>query len=314
MPRIADSRPPFPAVLLEAGLLVAVLLALMLLAGCAPQAQSPWLASDESGRLLLMEDGRPVLGFNHGPQLANGAPEHRRREGYVYPLYTPAGVSPLDDFPEDHWHHRGLFWAWPVIEYEGKTYDIWTLGPGITLKHLEHQVDLSGNVALLQAKQAWYVGETRIVKEDVALRVNRAVGVSDARDRSRTLEIEVTLEATGKPVLIGGQPDQTKGYGGMNLRFAPRTSTRIFTPEGEVPENEDMTPHAWATLEAQYGGKAAGVRVESLEGNPGHPQGWCLRPYGFLGANYPGTGSHLLEPGMPLTLRYRVTIYDGRRP
>lgn len=279
----------------------------VVLAACSSPAPSPfrWEPAATPGRLMLVENGQPVLGYNFGPQLANGAPEHRRREGYIFPLYTPSGVSPLDDFPVDHWHHRGLFWAWPVIEYEGKTYDIWTLGPGIELKRLDHQYRTASNAALLSMEHGWYVGDTRIVKELVA------VAVEPTRDNARTLEIAVTLEALGKPVVIGGQPDKTKGYGGMNVRFAPRTDTRIITPEGEVPEDEDMVPHVWAALEANYGGKPAGVRVESLEGSPGHPPGWCLRPYGFIGANYPGTGSHTLEPGKPLTLRYRVTVYDG---
>jgi len=254
---------------------------------------------------MLLEDGRPVLGYNHGPQLANNAPEHRQREGYLFPLYTPAGVSPLEDFPQDHWHHRGLFWAWPVIVYEGKTYDIWTLGPGITLKHHNHSSSATGIAATLDAEQGWYVGDTQIVKETISLRVEPTVA------NARSLEIAVTLEALGKPVVIGGQPDQTKGYGGMNVRFAPRTATRITTPEGEVPKDEDMVSHTWASLEANFDGKPAGVRVESLTGNPGQPPGWCLRPYGFIGANFPGTGSHTLQPGMPLTLRYRVTVYDG---
>ncbi|MCW5964779.1 MAG: PmoA family protein [Bryobacterales bacterium] len=288
-----------------------LLLALLLSACSSPPAPFHWDASDP-GRLVLMDDDRPVLGYNHGPQLANNAPAHRTREGYIFPLITPAGVSPLDDFPQDHWHHRGLFWAWPVIQYEGKTYDIWTLGPGITLKHHQHAFSASSSAtsktATLDANQGWFVGDKQIVKEDIALRVEPAQG------NARSLEIEVKLEALEKPVVIGGQPDQTKGYGGMNLRFAPRTETRIITPEGAVSEDEDMVPHTWAALEANYDGKPAGVRVESLEGNPGHPPGWCLRPYGFVGANFPGTGSHTLEPGKPLTLRYRVTVYDGTQP
>ncbi len=285
----------------------AVLALFLALAACADPASGPfrWEASATTGRLMLMEGGRPVLGYNHGPQLANNAPADRRREGYIFPLYTPAGVSPLDDFPQDHWHHRGLFWAWPVIEYVGKSYDIWTLGRGIALKHQQHKVSTASDSAALEAEQGWYVGDTQIVKESIILRVEPATA------NERQMEIAVTLESVGKPVVIGGQPDKTKGYGGMNLRFAPRTDTRITTPEGTIAEDEDMVPHVWAALEAKYQGKPAGIRVESLDGNPGHPQGWCLRPYGFIGANYPGTGSHTLEPGKPLTLRYRVTVYDG---
>lgn len=281
----------------------------LLLAGCSvPPSPFHWEHSETPGRLLLMVGDHIVLGYNHGPQLANDAPAHRSREGYIFPLLTPAGVSPLDDFPKDHWHHRGLFWAWPVIEYDGETYDIWTLGPGITLKHHQHVFAVTSRGATLDAEQGWYVGDKQIVNESIDVRVEPTIG------NAHTLDITVTLEASDAKVVIGGQPDLTKGYGGMNLRFAPRTDTRITTPEGDVTEDEDMVPHAWAALEAKYEGKAAGVRIESLDGNPGHPPGWCLRPYGFIGANFPGVGSHTLAPGKPLTLRYRVTVYDGAAP
>jgi hypothetical protein len=282
-----------------------LLVALLLSACSAPTETFEWQPADTPGRLMLFEGDQPVLGFNHGPQLASQAPENRAREGYIFPLYTPSGVSPLDDFPRDHWHHRGLFWAWPVIEYDGLTYDIWTLGPGITLKHHQHRTGTNNGTATLEADQGWYVGDKQIVSETVELRVQPAA------INARSLEIAVTLEALDQPVVLGGSPDRGKGYGGMNVRFAPRTDTRITTPEGEIPEDEDMVPHAWTALEANYEGKPAGVRVESLEGNPGNPQGWCLRPYGFIGANFPGTASHTLKPGSPLTLRYRVTVYDG---
>jgi hypothetical protein len=286
---------------------LALLLMALLLSSCSTHTNESfrWQAADTPGRLMLFEGGRPVLGYNHGPQLANNAPEHRRREGYIFPLLTPAGVSPLDDFPQDHWHHRGLFWAWPVIAYEGKTYDIWTLGPGIHLKHHEHRLGTEEGMATLEAEHGWYVGETQIVTESIALRVAPAEG--DAR----SLEIAVTLEALLEPVVLSGSPDQGKGYGGMNLRFAPRTDTQITTPEGAVSQDEDMVSHAWAALEAVYEGKPAGVRLASMEGNPGYPPGWCLRPYGFVGANFPGTVPHTLEAGKPLTMRYRVTVYDG---
>jgi len=73
------------------------------------------------GRMELREGGKAALVYNYGPQLKAGAPEDRRRCCYIFPLYTPGGVSMLDDFPADHWHHRGLFWAWPVVETKEKS-------------------------------------------------------------------------------------------------------------------------------------------------------------------------------------------------
>ena len=261
------------------------------------------------GKLRLMQGASTVLDYNYGPQLKPGVPEDRRREGYIYPLYTPAGVSPLDDFPEDHYHHRGVFWAWMWIRYQGKAYDIWTLKPGI--EHRFHKIiEKTGgeNSAYLGVENGWYVGGKLIVRETVDITVDRAI------ENKRDLEVAVTLEATESTVEIAGSPDQAKGYGGLCVRFAPREQTRILTPEGEVREDENEVPHAWAALEGFFGAKRAGVRIESDPGNPGHPPGWCLRPYGFVGANFPGVDPVALKPGEALGLTYTVTVYDGQLP
>jgi hypothetical protein len=143
------------------------------------------------------------------------------------------------------------------------------------------------------------------VRETVDITVDRAI------QNQRSLDLAIALEAVEKDVTIAGSPDQAKGYGGLCVRFAPRTDTRILTPEGPVMKDENEVPHAWAALEALYGGKRAGVRISSDSSNPKHPPGWCLRPYGFVGANFPGVQPHTLSPGKPLNLSYQVTVYDG---
>ena len=34
------------------------------------------------------------------------------RSNYIHPLYALDGEVLTEDFPEDHPHHRGIFWAW----------------------------------------------------------------------------------------------------------------------------------------------------------------------------------------------------------
>jgi len=45
--------------------------------------------------------------------------------------------------------------------------------------------------------------------------------------------------------------------------------------------------------------------------HPGHPPGWCLGEYGFLGVDWPGLGRYVLEPGKPVVLAYRVFVHRG---
>jgi hypothetical protein len=255
---------------------------------------------DTGGRLEVREDGNPVITYNYGMQLRNGAPEVKRRSGYVHPVWAPNGVVVTQDFPKDHWHHRGIFWAWPYIEFEGKRRDMWTLTGGIQARHEKWLEKKGGQTAVIAAENGWYFGTQKIATEMVRIRVEPLKGLA------RRMHYEITLQAV-KPFEMAGMQDG-KGYGGFNVRFAPREDTVVRTDKGVEARDTDLVPHAWAELEATYQGKRARLRIDSDPKNPGYPEGWCLRSYGFLGANYPGIQPVHMEPGKPVTLRYTVTV------
>jgi hypothetical protein len=255
---------------------------------------------DAGGRVELREDGRPVLAYNYEMRLENGAPEVKRRSGYVHPVWAPNGAVVTDDFPKDHWHHRGIFWAWPVIEYNGVRRDMWTLTGGIQGRHEKWLDRKEGKTAVLAAENGWYFGGEIIAAETVRIRVEPLKGAE------RRMHYEITLLPL-KAFRLAGMQDG-KGYGGFNIRFAPRENTVVRTDNGVEAKDTDLVPHPWAELEATYAGKRARLRVESDPKNPGYPEGWCLRNYGFLGVNYPGLQPLNMEPGKPLVLRYTVTV------
>lgn len=266
-------------------------------------AAAPFEFRDISSTSIeLRENGQPVYVYNHGMMLANGAPENRRRAGYLHPVYAPNGVVVTDDFPRDHWHHRGIFWAWPIVMIDGKRHDQWMMAtPQTRLERwLEKKVFPSS--AVLAAENGWYLGEQKVVSETIRITAH------PVRDGKRILDFELTFTATTAPVEIAGSPDNRKGYGGFSVRFAPRQNTVLTTDAGREAKDTDMVPHPWAQLEAEYGGRRAALRIDDDPSNPGAPNGWCLRHYGFLGVNFPGTQPFQLVPGKPLKLKYRVTL------
>ncbi|HNY39536.1 MAG TPA: PmoA family protein [Bryobacteraceae bacterium] len=257
----------------------------------------------------LFENGKPVLVYNAGVESRPEAPPERARCCYVYPLYTPAGVSPLDDFPKDHWHHRGLFWAWPYVSINGKVHDIWMKMDGIhDVTGAPIKTTTQGKLARLDSENYWEADGVRIVRERASITVHPAQG------NARTLDLKLTFEALDKPVELRGSQEKGKSYGGLNVRFAPREATTIRSSDGPVPKDTDLVAHEWAEFEAVYGGKRAVVRFESDKRNPHAPPQWCLRYYGFVGAAFPGrtesVSGYTLVKGKPLTLRYRVTLTD----
>ena len=179
-------------------------LTLILFASLLPAGEFAW--NDIAGAMVLTEDGKTALAYKHAAALAPGAPEDRRRCCYLFPVMTPAGVSPLDDFPTDHYHHRGLFWSWPVVEAEGQRYDIW-LVKGIaarTVGPVNARIDKGR--AYLEARNGWFAGEQQLVKEQVRVEVHPAAGPT------RTLRVELQFEAISAPVTLRGSQEKGKSY------------------------------------------------------------------------------------------------------
>lgn len=286
------------------------LLLLALIAGGLMEAPLSWHTSGAPGSYVELRSGdQPILRYNYGVQLPNGVPENRARCCYVYPLWTPAGVSPLDDFPKDHYHHRGLFWAWPDVRIAGVSYDGWMMkGLKTVHKGLHSELRSAGRLAVLNVDNEWVAAGKTIAT------VREQYEIYTRDGQSRTLNVALTLTATDAPIVLRGSHEEGKSYGGLSLRFAPRESTVIRTEKGVSEKDEDLNPHEWAELEAVYNGRKAAVRIDNAASNDGSLPQWCLRNYGFLGAAFPGKSaqrdSMTLEPGKSLTLRYSVVISD----
>lgn len=261
-----------------------------------------------NGQMELREGGNPALVYNYGPQLKEGAPEAKRRCCYIFPVYTPGGLSFLDDFPSDHWHHRGLFWSWPIVETGGKSYDIWMMFTAKERSVKMPTVSVNARQARLDTENIWEADGQNIVRENLRLTVLPTAGMS------RELDLELTWEALKDPVTLQGSSERGKSYGGLSARFAARQGT-ILRADGEVlTKDEDLNPRKWAELEGVYNGKRAVLRITPDEKNPGAPHQWCLRNYGFVGASFPGrtekVDRYTLQPGKPLTLKFQVRVSD----
>ncbi|HNY41860.1 MAG TPA: PmoA family protein [Bryobacteraceae bacterium] len=279
--------------------------ALWMLASTLASAQGPFQFREITpASLELVENGKPVLVYNHGMVLKDGVDEKYRRSSYIHPLYAPDGTILTDDFPKDHPHHRGICWSWPIVTFENKSYDVWAV-IGMHQRFVRWVTKrTSRRNAVLAVENGWFVGERRAAKETVEMTVHPAAG------NRREIDFKLTFEAVGTPVEVTGR--EVKGYGGFGVRFAPRTDTVLRTDKGVEPKDTDMVPHPWAELEATFNGRRAGLRVEDGKGNPKHPNGWCLRHYGYVAVNCPGLETITLTPGKPLVLNYRVTAFSAQ--
>jgi len=269
-----------------------------------PSVQERFSITETDDGLSLSERGRPVFVYRHKEQLAPGVPEKYRRATYLHPLFDLRGNAITDDFPKDHLHHRGLSWTWAHVGVAGEVYDLWAC-EGVRQVFEKWIARETGPVcATIGVKNAWWTAQRKIMDEWVWIRA------FPANEYGRAIDVLLTLKAL-EPIELSGRKE--KGYSGFGLRYGPRQTTIITTPQGVEAADTDLKRFPWADETGNFGGSTSlsGAAIFQHSSNPRSPAGWCLRHYGFIGVSWPGVEIIPLEPGKALTLRFRVWVHDG---
>ncbi|WP_423444259.1 DUF6807 family protein [Limisphaera sp. VF-2] len=255
--------------------------------------------------LGLWEGERPVLVYNHGVIRRPGVAEHLARSTYVHPLYGLDGEVLTDDFPSDHLHHRGLFWAWPHVRIGEAHYDLWLLR-GIR-QQFERWIrrEATNEGARLEVENGWYVGADKVVAEEVRFHVH------PAREDARAVDVAFTWTVRKGPLTLQGA--EGKSYGGLTLRFAPGTNTTITIPAGRISEDLPMTHLPWADLTRLWEAtrQTSGAAIFVAPDHPDYPPQWLLRHYGVLCLGWPGVQAATFAEGQTIRARYRIWIHRG---
>ena len=63
-------------------------------------------------KIELLEGSDPVLVYQKAVKSPDGKVFFNN---YIHPLYSLDGDTITEEFPADHLHHRGIFWAWHHI-------------------------------------------------------------------------------------------------------------------------------------------------------------------------------------------------------
>ena len=277
---------------------------LLMLVALAGSANSMEIRTAD-GQARFFDAGKPVLVYNYRMVLPAGVPEDRRRSCYIHPIYGLNGEVLTDDFPKDHFHHRGLSWMWLVVEVAGKKYDLWTI-KGIrdhTIKLLDAQS--SPDSATLKMANAWITdGGSKVLDETVTITAHKAEA------DGRAIDLEISLNPVDQPVTLDSS---ATGYSGINLRFAPRQDTVIVTSSGKADKDVNRERYYWSDLSGKFGGSKgfSGIAIFDNPANPSYPTGWSNRFYGILGPSFTGIQPVTIKPGEPLVIKYRVWVHEG---
>ncbi|WP_165233642.1 DUF6807 family protein [Aquisphaera insulae] len=261
----------------------------------------------DDGALGLWEGDRPVLVYNHRAKPVGGKPVNPARTAYLHPIYGLDGEVLTDDGPEDHPHHRGLFWAWPHVTVGDEHVDMWVL-KGIEPRFgrwLFKEAGKDRDVARLGVENGWYVGGRKVLGEKAVIEVHHA------SKEGRAIDLDMTWTPTDRPVTLGGA--EGKSYGGLTFRYAPGDRTAITVPSGLTKDDLYMTPLPWADLTRTWLGRPerSGAAVLIHPSHPGFPPTWLTRHYGVLCVGWPGVKPGTIPPGESIRCRYRIWIHKG---
>lgn len=274
-------------------------------------ATGKWEIVENEQGVRILEGADSVLFYQRAVRSQDG---QYPRNNYIHPLYSLDNTVLTEDFPEDHLHHRGVFWAWHQ-NYVGdqSVGDAWAIDD-FAWNVADVQVKTYPDSCVLQTEVLWQSprwiddsGDPKPLVHEEA-----TIVVHPARNNYRIIDFRIALYALEDSVSIGGSEDE-KGYSGFSWRI-PLPEEVSFTGEkGEVePRTLALDAGSWMDIAGDLDGLPGreGVVVLGHPDNPGHPQPWILRRKGSMqNVAYPGRERALIPKDQPLILRYRMIIY-----
>ncbi len=266
------------------------------------------------GGLLFSEDGENVLFYQVDPKSHNGT---YRRCNYIHPLWGIDGNVLTEDFPADHLHQRGVYWAWHQIWIGDKR-----IGDGWEIKDYEQNiaevefVARQDNSAVLKTEVYW---ESDLWKKDGKkvpyMKENATVTIHSKVGNYRKIDFEIKLLALTEDLSIGGSED-VKGYSGFSVRMILPDDVEFDGPDGKVtPENTAVKSNGYVNVSGTFGKNenSGGVVILDNPQNPGYPQQWILRKKNSMqNPVYPGRQAVAVSITEPIVLKYSLLVYSGK--
>jgi len=262
----------------------------------------------------LFEQGPDKIFFYQlAPKSLNGKYE---RSNYIHPLYDLDGDVLTEDFPEDHYHQRGIFWAWHQVIVNGKRVgDQWSNEDSIWEVQSSDVLPAAKDAGALRVKLHWksprWTGgdgkQKPFVEEVTTVRAHSREG------DIRKIDFTIELRALEQDVQIGGSED-VKGYGGFSTRIRLPNDIRFLGHNGPVtPQETSVKAGPWLDFSGSYGATpGSGLAVLTHPSVPDFPQPWILRAARSMqNPAYPGQHPVRLPTDKPLTLRYRLIVHRG---
>jgi hypothetical protein len=263
--------------------------------------------------LLFTENDTRILIYQIDAKNLDGTYE---RNNYIHPLWGPGEDILTEDFPVDHLHHRGVFWAWHQIWIGDQR-----IGDGWELKNFKQEVGeveyarKKDGSAVLKTEVYWKSDQWKVEGiEEPYLKENTSIIIYPLNGDFRKIDFEISLLALVENLKIGGSEDE-KGYSGFSVRMILPDDVSFNGPNGKVkPQNEAVQSPGYVKISGSLlnNNKKGGIVIVDHPENPGYPQPWILRAKNSMqNAAFPGNMTMPISTQVPLILRYSLLVYSG---
>jgi hypothetical protein len=273
--------------------------------------------ANSGGGIHVSRAGVPILVYQLDSKSASKAdspskPGAYARANYIHPLYDLYGRVLTEDFPADHLHHRGVFWAWHQLLLNGKSLaDPWICKD---ISWSTPQIGGDGlTTAAFDVTRDWLVPnpanpgqQLPVVRMKVAIQAQRPTSVR------HIIDVELKLRALVEGISIGGSAD-VKGYGGFSPRIRLSENVKFIGQTGPVkPEKTAVEGGAWMNLSQTLDGKPVGFAILVHPTHPQFPLKWILRSKRSMqNPQWPGNQPVTISTGDETVLRYRLVVHNG---
>ncbi len=267
------------------------------------------------GDIVVTHDEAPVLRYRGAlvPAPPGRGPLFSR-SGYLHPVHAPNGAVVTDDFPDDHPHQRGVFFAWTKTAVAGLEPDFWNLGAGKgRIRSTAARLKDRG----LAATHAWEMhrGEAWEAVMDETWEVS-VVPPRFNDPRAADAAYVFDLTSRQKPRLRIDLPEYR--YGGMAVRGArdwmiDRKRLTVLTSEGKNLATADASRARWIDMSGAIGeGLEAGIALLEHPSNLGAPNMLRVPPdHPYSVFSPPKAGPVTLDAGKEYVFRYRLIAHNG---
>jgi hypothetical protein len=257
----------------------------------------------------LRENDQLILCYQQKIKSFNGK---YSRNNYIHPLMSLDGDTLTEDFPEDHLHHRGIFWAWHQIYFGNKKIaDSWSLN-NFNIDIIDINSSIENESANIKIHGIWNSYINQIIEPIIEENTN--IIIHKLENDIRKIDFEIALHALIPDIRIGGS-DDNKGYGGFSIRIKMPDGLTFTAENGQIkPQKLQIQAGPWMDFSAPFGtdGEVSGITLLCHPSSPNFPEPWILRQKRSMqNLVFPGRELVELKTSDPIVLHYRLIVHRG---